>query len=456
MFKLLRFYAIASFISIFITAALLTLFYRQVTIQWVTKVAERGNLALAHTTLNAVRPQLVDYLKARPKSTELGSGTPEFPPELAAAIKRLTVDTAVVTFKIFDRNGVIAYSTKAEQIGTDREDNAGFTSALRGEVVSDLVYRDAFNFFDKVTESDNLLQTYIPIRIKSGQPILGVFEIYTDVNELVRENARMLVIFLVGAESMLAILYAVLVLVVRRARNVIEAQQQTIQERTSALETLTRRLMKSEEVKKKKIATDLHEGLAQTLSAIKANVESSRLRIETDDEHTKSLDSIVPVIQSAIQEVRSIATELRPSSLDDLGLISTLNWYCREFSRLHPGMQVEREIELREEEIPHSLKIVIFRIIEKTFENVAQHSPTDRIAIVLGMEDGAVSLIIYDTPTAQSERPELLTDPHLRFAEMRERTTLSYGEFSVIRNRHGGVTLHAVWPVEIRKTAEQV
>ena len=62
------------------------------------------------------------------------------------------------------------------------------------------------------------------------------------------------IIFLVGAEVMLALLYAVLVLVVRRARNVIEAQQQTIQERTTELETLSRRLMKSEEVQKKKKA----------------------------------------------------------------------------------------------------------------------------------------------------------------------------------------------------------
>ncbi|MEN6587501.1 MAG: histidine kinase [Sulfuricella sp.] len=454
MFKLLRFYAIASFISIFITAALLTLFYRQVTIQWITKVAERGNLALAQTALNAIKPQLVAYLGSTTKSLTHGTA-PEFPPELAAAIRNAMQGTSVVGFKIYDHNGMVTYSSKGGPAGRNHNDNARFKSALNGKVANNLVYRDAFNFFDKVTESDNVLETYIPVHGPQAQPILGVFEIYTDVNELVRDNARMLVIFLIGAEAMLAILYAVLVLVVRRARNVIEAQQQTIQERTSALETLSRRLMKSEEVKKKKIATDLHEGLAQTLSAIKANVESSRLRIDADDEHTKSLDSIVPVIQSAIQEVRSIATELRPSSLDDLGLVSTLNWYCREFSRRHPGMLIEREIELGEEEIPHTLKIVIFRIIEMTFENVAQHSPSDRVSLVLSMEDGAVSLIIYDTPTEPSERQERLPDPHQRFAEMRERTTLSYGVFSVMRNKVGGVTLHAVWPVESRKTAAQ-
>jgi signal transduction histidine kinase len=455
MFKLLRFYAIASFISIFITAALLTLFYRQVTIQWVTQLAERGNLALAQATLNAVKPELVDYLDSAAKAISQGAATPELPPALAATIKNVMLETSVVRFKIYNRDGMVAFSTKAEQIGANQSSNAGFKSALSGKVATSLIYRDAFNFL-KATEADNLLQTYVPVRGTPGQPILGVFEIHTDINELVRDNARMLVIFLVGAEVMLAFLYGALVLVVRRARNIIEAQQQTIQERTTELETLSRRLMKSEEVQKKKIATDLHEGLAQTLSAIKANVENSRQRTDANDENKKSLESIVPVIQSAIQEVRSIATELRPSSLDDLGLIPTLNWFCREFSRLHPEMQIEREIELPEEEIPAALKIVIFRIIEMTFENIAQYSQTDRIGLALGLVDGAITLEISDAPPEPSVRPDITPDPHLRFAEMRERTTLSYGVFSVTRDQAGGVTLHAAWPGRSQGTAESL
>jgi len=452
---LLRFYAIASFISIFITAALLTLFYRQVTIQWISRLAEQGNIALAQTVLNAVKPELVDYLNYAATANTQGTATPALPAALASKINNVMQKTTVVRFKIYHRNGIVAFSTRTEQIGTNQSDNAGFKSALNGRAATNLVYRDAFNFFDKVTEGDNLLQTYIPVRDMPGQPVLGVFEIYTDVNVLVRDNSRMLLIFLVGAEVMLALLYAVLVLVVRRARNVIEAQQKTIQARTVELETLSRHLMKSEEMQKKKIASDLHEGLAQTLSAIKANVESSRQHTGTNGENSKSLESIVPVIQSAIQEVRSIAMELRPSSLDDLGLIPTLNWFCREFTRLHPGMQIEREIELPEEEIPTALKIVIFRIIEMTLENIAQYSKTDRVGLALRLDEGSVTLEISDTPTEPALYPGLVPDPQLRFAEMRERTTLSYGVFSVTQDQAGGVTLHAAWPEQNKERTEQ-
>ena len=62
MFKLLRFYSVASFLAVLATALLIGLFYREVAIQGLIKLAERNNLALARTALNSVRPALIDYL----------------------------------------------------------------------------------------------------------------------------------------------------------------------------------------------------------------------------------------------------------------------------------------------------------------------------------------------------------------------------------------------------------
>lgn len=449
MFRLMRFYSIASFISIFVAAAVLTLFYRHVTVQGIVRLAERSNLALAQTTLNSVRPALVDYLNSVAGLGEQKIVEHKLTSELARAVKGLMEGTSIVRVKIYNRNGVVAFSTKPNQIGRSQSDNPGFTSAINGTVISSLIYRDTFNRFDQVTEEDNLMQTYVPVRGSPTEPILGVFELYADVSPLVKENERIMFIILAGAEFILAALYFVLILVVRRARNVIEAQQQTIRERTATLEILSSRLLKTEELEKKKIANDLHEGLAQTLSAIKANVESSRQLIAGDDEKAKSLDSIVPVLQSAIQEVRAIATELRPSSLDDLGLIPTIGWYCREYERLHPAIRVVREISLTEDKIPVPLKIVIYRVIESVFENIAQHSYTDRIVLTLQTEeeDAAISLEISDSPSDPTTRLDPTPDPHLRFAEAQERTTLSGGVFSARRDRAGRVSVNATWPV---------
>ena len=417
MFKLLRFYSIASFISIFVTAALLTLFYRHVTIQGIVRLAERSNLALAQTTLNSVKPALIEYLNSVANLSRHEIAERKLSSELARAVTNLTHETSIVRVKIYNRHGIVAFSTKPSQVGKDQSNNPGFVSAINGRVLSSLIYRDTFNrFYGESSEEDNLMQTYVPVRNSPAEPIQGVFELYADVTPLVKENERIMFIILAGAEFILALLYFVLILVVRRARNIIEAQQQTIRERTATLEILSARLLKSEDLEKKKIANDLHEGLAQTLSAIKANVESSRLLIAAGDEKARSLDSIVPVLQSAIQEVRTIATDLRPSSLDDLGLIPTISWYCREYERLHPGIRVIREISLTEDLIPLPLKIVIYRIIESVFENIAQHSYTDRIVLALLAEEDAITLEICDSPSEPSARMDPAPDPHLRFA----------------------------------------
>jgi signal transduction histidine kinase len=279
--------------------------------------------------------------------------------------------------------------------------------------------------------------------------VLGVFETHTDMSHLIEENDRALLFFLAGAELILALLYAVLLLVVRHAKNIINTQHKTIQERTSTLEILSRRLLKGEELKNKKIATDLHEGLAQTLSAIKVNMESKELA-EASGANTQPLESIVPVLQSAIHEVRSIATELRPSSLDDLGLLPTINWFCREFERQHPEIRIQREISLPEATIPSHLKIEIYRIIESSFKNIAKYSNTDQIRCVMHLADDMIHLIIGDTPTVQPAfaaiaRTSPSTDPQFRFAECKERTSLSGGRFSTTLENSRWVTLRASW-----------
>jgi len=443
MFRLLRFYSIASFISVFITAALLTFFFRQVNIHWINQLAEDSNTALAQTALNSIKPALLRYLDTVENSPPQTPPHRRLPVELSSAIENVMHGTPVVRLKIYDRNGITAFSTKTSQIGVNQSLNPGFATAIGGRIANKLIYRDSFNPFDQATEEDNLIQTYIPVRNGPGTPIQGVFEIYTDVNQMVRKNEHILFIIFLGAELIMAALFTILVLVVRRASQHIDTQQQGIRERMATLELLSNQLLNSDELEKKKIAFELHEGLAQTLSAIKANVESSRQLIGANNQKAKSLESIVPVIQSAIQEVRSIATELRPSSLDELGLIPTIRWFCNEFERRHPGIQIERALATAEENIPLTLKIVIYRIIESTFNNIMQHPHDEWIRLALQIDNAAITLKIGCTlETVQ------LPDLQLRFAEAQERTILSSGIFSATRDPSGKVTLTSTWSIQ--------
>ncbi|MBW8370308.1 MAG: hypothetical protein K0M66_04945 [Thiobacillus sp.] len=452
MFKLLRFYSIASLVAILATALLLGFFYRQVAIQGIIQLAERNNLTLARAALNSVRPALLEYLSS---AAEVGTGDigrPAPPPELAMAIRTLMHDSTVVRIKIYNQQGVVAYSTKTAQIGRDQRNNPGFISAINGRVADTLIYRDTFNSFDEDTEEDNLMQTYIPIRASRTEPVLGVFEIYTDVNDLVHQNERTEFIIIAGALLILMGLYAALLLVVQRARNIIESQHQTIRERTETLEILSARMLKSEESNKKKIAIELHEGLAQTLSAVKLNLENSQQKIDSDDTIGKSMAKIIPVLQSAIEDVRTIATELRPSSIDDLGLLPTINSLCRNFQQRHPGTRIQQDISLQEKDIPAPLKVILYRIIMLALDDVALHTSSDRVVIALYRDGETLTLLIDDTPLASPDMASntlVEVDPHLesRFAKMLELTTLSGGTFSAARPAAGRNMLRAAWNV---------
>lgn len=450
MFTLLRFYSVASFLAILATALLIAMLYREVAIQGLMKLAERNNMALARTALHSVQPQLIDFLSAPEQPGIRNVGHPAPPPELAAAIEGLMRDNSVVKIKIFNQRGVIAFSTNTTQIGSDQRSNQGFIAAINGHVADALVYHDTFNRFGRTGEEDNLMQTYIPIRASATEPVQGVFEIYTDVNDLVHQIERTEFIIMAGAMLILSGLYAVLLLVVRRARNVIDSQNLTIRERTQTLEILSARMLKSEESNKQKIAMELHEGLAQTLSAVKLNLEHSRQQVDVDDTVGKSMAAIIPVLQSAIEDVRTIATELRPSSIDDLGLLPTVNSLCRSFQQQHPGIRIRQDISVHELDIPAPLKVILYRIIVLALNDIALHTDSDRILIALKRHGETLTLLVDDAP---SEAPDAAAatlveiDPHAesRFTKMLELATLSGGSFAAARPSAGRIMLRASW-----------
>jgi two-component system, NarL family, sensor kinase len=470
MLKFLRLFLVISLTSIVVTTALLTLVYRYVTIRATDNLTQASSLALAQAALLSVRPELDEYL-----AIASGAGSQEFAAQrLAARITQVAKEMMrnnpgpVVRVNLFNRVGVVIFSTDSDRIGQNQSDSSGFKSAINGRISNNLVYRDIFSGFDTETKAahlaPNLMETYVPVRAGPKESIDAVFESYTDVSPLVSQNQNAAFIVMMGVGLVLLVLYGVLILVVRRALKAaesqqhpvvgpgleaIKSQQHSISERTAALEMLAAKLLRSDEMEKKKLAFGLHEGLAQTLLTIKVRVERKLAQFAANKTHDESLASIVPLLQSAIEDVRTIATGLRPSSLDELGLLPTIDWFCREFERLHPAIVVAEVISVQEYDVPAPLKIVVYRIIESAFTNIARYENTDQIGLALQLEDGAIALAIDDTSqdsryAATAER-DTDSDLQLSFGEAQERTTLSGGSFAVARGKAGGVALRASW-----------
>lgn len=437
-------YSIASLVAIIVAALAIFTVYRAAVIGGISAITEGSSEIAARFALNPIRARIGDYLKLAAEGSD--PRTVEMPWELHDAIDELMRDSHVSKIKIYDRRGIVIFSTDASQIGNDQSDNPGFIAAIGGKQSVKLVYRDTFNYFDKVTEDDNLVQTYFPIRERPTDPVLGVFEMYANVDGLVIEAERSEFEALLATGLVLLLLYGGLVLLVRKSGKLVEVQQQTIREKNALLERLSRESLVREEADRKKFATELHEGLAQTLSAVKLAVERARGNATIGS--AKALAEVIPDLQSAIGQARTIAMDLRPPSLDELGLRVTLDALCRQFQDDNPGATVVLVVVPQDATVPLQLKIVIYRIVESALSLAERCRGRNRIRIVLQLTGRAVTLAIGDEVNSIAGAMTVGTegdDLGNGFAAIRERAIMSGGRLAVIEDEQGWPTLRATW-----------
>lgn len=252
----------------------------------------------------------------------------------------------------------------------------------------------------------------------------------------------------VGAIALvLALLYCVLFLSVLRAQKMVNTRQATIDARTKTLEALSAQLLNDEEIEQKKLASELLEDLSQTLSALRMRIEDSLDPARAKQLGPSALTPVASGLQGVVEELQQTAMELRPSSLDELGLLPTLDWYCREFEQLHAGIGVEHQISLCEEDIPGTLKLAVYRIVETVLKDIAVHADVEQVRIARGLTDSVMNLTIDGTPRASNRDAASpgVPDLHQRFLVARERTKLCGGTFSSAQDGHGRIALRASW-----------
>jgi signal transduction histidine kinase len=144
-----------------------------------------------------------------------------------------------------------------------------------------------------------------------------------------------------------------------------------------------------------------------------------------------------------------MAIDLRPSILDDLGITQTLLWFCRQFKQTFKDINLQTEIRVRENDIDEKLKLVIYRIVQESFNNIVKHSKANRIMLKLYKKSRSLHLKIEDNGRGFSfEEQNDNANPGLGLNNMRERAELSGGAFHIDVNQPVGVRINVVWPIE--------
>lgn len=216
------------------------------------------------------------------------------------------------------------------------------------------------------------------------------------------------------------------------------------------LRSLSSQLLTAQEEERKRIARELHDSIGSSLTAVRLSLSNALCHAEQSGSPSQWLDSLVFITQSAIEEVRRIMTDLRPSMLDDLGIVATIGWQRRQYAFLYPAIRVESEIGLEEAEVPEPLKIVIFRILQEAFNNIAKHSAAGLVTLSLSKVVNTIFLKIEDNGTGFDPEGLLsLEDGKKGFGltSMKERVELSGGLFYIESARGKGTIITAGWPI---------
>ena len=240
----------------------------------------------------------------------------------------------------------------------------------------------------------------------------------------------------------------------RRSRDELDLR---VRKRTAELELsneklrlVPSRLIQVQENERKRLASDLHDSIGQTLAALKFRIEYVKTALGKSElqESAKLLDEFIPVLQRSIDETRAIYMGLKPTILTDYGILATLEWHRQQLLSLYPDPHIELEIAIREEDIPEDLKISIFRIAQEALNNTIKHGKAEWVDLRLAINNGTIELEISDDGIGMDL--DYILESHtaksLGLIGMRERTELGGGEFSINSTPNGGTTVKAVWP----------
>jgi two-component system, NarL family, sensor kinase len=222
-----------------------------------------------------------------------------------------------------------------------------------------------------------------------------------------------------------------------------------------AAETELRRLadalLRSREQERRGVAVRLHDDLAPTLVMVKYVIEDALQRIRDSElaDMASPLTVAAARLRDVIADLREISTDLHPRLLDDLGLIPTLEWYCRSFEQAHPTITMVRTLTVSERNVPAELKVDIFRIVQDALGNVARHANATVVRLSLREEDGELRLGIEDNGSGfDPARPARPGHANVGLASIRKRVDGTGGRMVLETGPQRGTRVAAAWPIE--------
>ena len=217
------------------------------------------------------------------------------------------------------------------------------------------------------------------------------------------------------------------------------------------LRELSRKSIEVLENDRRTIAKELHDSIGASLAAMRFRLEGLAEKVAQEPRlAVDSLGETIAYLQSVIKETKQVSAKLRPTIIDDLGLMSTIEWHTRQLMDTRPDVRLYCRIDIREEDVPEPLKIVIYRALQEALQNAVLHSEATKINLGLRRDGHRIVLEVSDNGCGFDVQKTLSRqNPFSGYglASMIERAELVGGSFTLRSSVGGGTRAKMTLPI---------
>jgi signal transduction histidine kinase len=204
-----------------------------------------------------------------------------------------------------------------------------------------------------------------------------------------------------------------------------------LREKTAHLHMLSRRILETQETERRRVARELHDELGQALTAIKINLQLGERYQKYSPEQLNAEN--LRIVDDALQQVRRLALALRPSMLDDLGLLPALRWIAEQTAD-RTGLSVQFRAATPEVRLAPEIETACFRIVQEALTNIVRYAQAQRVEIDLCRIGDALVLSVQDDGCGfdvVAMRGRALAGGSLGVLGMQERAELIGGQLDI-------------------------
>jgi signal transduction histidine kinase len=214
------------------------------------------------------------------------------------------------------------------------------------------------------------------------------------------------------------------------------------------LQQLSARLVDAQETERRSLSRELHDEVGQALGLLLMDVGRLSNQLGADAKGQEMVQRIKTVAERTVQTVRNMALLLRPSMLDDLGLVSALEWYAREVSR-SSETEVEVKAENVSETLPDPLMVCIYRVVQEAVNNAQRHARAKNVTVELKETDTSVQVQIKDDGSGFDGK----RTRGIGLLGMEERVKRLGGTITIDSQPAAGTTIRAELPLHAAKNS---